>query len=274
MTEQAVGAPSWADFERAGWDTRAEAYHSFFAPICQHVADAVLDAVRARAGTRVLDACCGPGYLAGQAVARGCSVEGVDISPAMVELATRLQPAATFTVGDVESLPYAAGSFDAVVCNIGIHHVTDPARAVAEFARVLAPGGRLALTVWDDARSEIGIVKAAIAAAEPVAPADLPTPPTRPAYDDEGDVRRLLAPAGFRVRELRPITFPQRYPDAASVWDGWLPTAIRTGPLLAAQPPEVRQAARAAFDRMVAEHVAADGSVTLPASLVLVVAET
>jgi SAM-dependent methyltransferase len=220
----------------------------------------------------VLDACCGPGYLAGQAAARGCAVAGVDISAAMVALAATLHPAVTFRVADVETLPYADASFDAAVCNIGIHHVTDPARAVAEFARVLSADGTLAMTVWDDERSEIGIVKEAIAAVRPVAPADLPEPPQRPAYDDEDDLRRLLAPAGLRLRALRPITFEQRYPDAAAVWDGWLPTAIRTGPLLAAQPPEVRSAARAAFADLIADRVAADGSVTLPASLLLVVA--
>jgi SAM-dependent methyltransferase len=265
--------PSWLEFERAGFQTRVAAYHRFFAPICMHVAGPVLDAVRAGAGSRVLDACCGPGYVAGRALERGCTVQGIDLSTAMVELAAALHPGGRFHAGDVEVLPFDDGEFDAVVCNISIHHVTDPARAVAEFGRVLRPDGRVALTTWDESRSEIGIVKSAIAAVDPVVPAGLPSPPERPDYDDEDEVRRLLGSAGLRLASFTPVTFPQRYADTQTLWDGWLATAIRTGPLFDAQPQRVQRAAREAFERMVAHHRQPDGSVSLRASVHLAVGE-
>lgn len=263
-------APSWVDFEREGWGPRAEAYHRFFAPICTGVAPAVLDAVGAAEGTRLLDACCGPGYLAGCALQRGCRASGVDIADAMVALAARLYPEAEFRVGEVENLPYEDGEFDVVACNIGIHHVTDPARALAEFRRVLAPGGRIALTVWDDARSQVGLVKEAIMAADPVSPPELPPPLARPDYATRDEVRGLLEPAGLRLLDLTPLEVVQRYESPEALWDGWLPTAIRTGPLFEAQSSAVRQAARDAFTEMVAKHVAADGSVELQAGLLLI----
>jgi SAM-dependent methyltransferase len=263
-------APSWVDFEREGWGPRAEAYHRFFAPICTGVAPSVLDAVGAGGGTRLLDACCGPGYLAGCALGLGCRASGVDISEAMVALAGRLYPHGTFRVGDVEKLPYEDGEFDVVVCNIGIHHVTDPARALAEFRRVLAPDGRIALTVWDDARSQVGIVKEAIMAAGPVSPPELPLPLKRPDYATEDEVRGLLEPAGLRMDGLTALEIVQRYESPEALWEGWLPTAIRTGPLFAAQPAQVRQAARDAFAEMVGKHIAADGSVQLQAGLLLI----
>jgi SAM-dependent methyltransferase len=273
MEEEPVrvaGAPSWREFERAGWQSRADAYHRFFAPICARMADPLLDAVGAGPGTRLLDACCGPGYVAGRGVHRGCVVNGIDIAESMVDLATALNPGAEFHVGDVEHLPFADHEFDAVVCNIGLHHLTDPARGVAELARVLRPGGRLALSVWDEQRSTLDIVRAAVLAVGPVAPEDLPRPPARPDYDRDEDLRPLFEPVGLRLESITPITFTQRYPDPEAVWAGWLGTAIRTGPLLAAQPAEVQAAARRVFDDMVAAHLEPDGSVVLPVGLVLV----
>src|SRR5437016_5092045 len=171
-----TGDTSWRDFERAGWESHVEPYHRFFGPICARLADPLLDAVGARAGTRLLDVCCGPGYVAGRAVERGSVVEGIDIARSMVELAATLCPAARFQVGDAEQMPYADHDFDAVVCNIGLHHLTSPGRGVAEFARVLRPAGLLSLTIWDEDSSALAIVPEAIASAGAVAPDDLPTP--------------------------------------------------------------------------------------------------
>jgi SAM-dependent methyltransferase len=267
-----AGAPSWRDFELAGWQSRADAYHRFFAPVCLHVADPLLDAAGAGAGDRLLDACCGPGYVAGRALRRGCMVDGVDIATSMVELAASLYPDGHFQVADAQRMPFADQAFDAVVCNIGLHHLSDPARGVAELARVLSPPGRLALTVWNDSQSALGVVREAIAAAGAVAPSDIPAPPVRPDYADEDDLRQLMEPAGLRLRSVRPITFPQRYPDPDALWDGWLATAIRTGPVFAAQPAEVRARARRIFADLLAGYRDDDGALTLPASLVIIVA--
>lgn len=272
VAPQSGEAPSWTDFERAGWGPRAEAYHRFFAPICLAAADAVLDAVRAEAGRRVLDACCGPGYLAGKAMERGCAASGIDLSEAMVDLAGRLYPAGAFRSGDVERLPYPDAAFDAIVCNIGIHHVADPVRALTEFRRVLAPGGRIALTVWDETRSEVGIVKEAIMAVDPIAPPGLPKPLVRPDYVSEDEIRGLMDPAGLRLEEIAPLDLVQRYASPQALWDAWLPTAIRTAPLFEAQPEAVRRSAREVFADMVAKHVGADGAVELQAGLLLITA--
>ena len=61
----------WRDFEQAGWESHVDPYHRFFGPICAELADPVLDAVHAERGSRLLDACCGPGYLTGTALRRG-----------------------------------------------------------------------------------------------------------------------------------------------------------------------------------------------------------
>lgn len=262
----------WRDFEQAGWESHVDPYHRFFGPICAELADPLLDAVHAGRGSRLLDACCGPGYLAGTALRRGAVVEGIDIATAMVELAATLYPAARFQVGDCEQMVYADDTFDAVVCNLGLHHLTDPARGVAEFARVLHPAGRLSLTVWDENRSAFGIIPDAVAAAGAVAPDELPTPPKAPHYDTADELEPLLAAAGLRLESVEPVTFRQPYPSAQALWDGWLSAAIRTGPLLAAQPPSVQEMARGRFGELVAPYVAPDGAVALPAGFLVITA--
>ena len=109
----------------------------------------LLDGAGVQAGTRLLDAACGPGTLAATAAARGADAVGLDLAGDMVALARRRHPELRFLEGDAERLPFAAGSFDAVAAGFLVHHLPHPERAAAEFARVLAPGGRVAATVWD-----------------------------------------------------------------------------------------------------------------------------
>ncbi len=109
----------------------------------------MLDAARVTRGMRVLDVCCGPGMLAAAVLERGAEAIGLDFSLAAVELAQKLVPNGRFEQGDAQALPYPAASFDAVLCGYGLMHLPEPAAALREMLRVLRPGGRTALSVWD-----------------------------------------------------------------------------------------------------------------------------
>ncbi|OII65573.1 methyltransferase type 11 [Streptomyces sp. CC53] len=105
------------------------------------------------ADSRVLDAASGRGTTALLlADAYGVFVHGVDPSPANTALAqgaaaaAGLADRAVFTMSDAERLPFEDALFDAVVCERGLCALPDMARATAEFARVLKPGGRLGIT--------------------------------------------------------------------------------------------------------------------------------
>ena len=96
-----------------------------------------------RPGDRVLDACCGTGDLALEALRAGGRVTGVDFSERMLERARHKSAAVEWIHGDVLSLPFPDGSFDAVTVGFGIRNVAELESGLGELARVLRPGGRL-----------------------------------------------------------------------------------------------------------------------------------
>lgn len=100
------------------------------------------------AGRAVLDAACGVGYGSAYLDEVAASVLGIDVSSAAVSYARGRYSSATVTFRqmDVESLELADGSFDVVCSFETIEHVRDPERVLAEFARVLAPGGLLVVS--------------------------------------------------------------------------------------------------------------------------------
>jgi 2-polyprenyl-3-methyl-5-hydroxy-6-metoxy-1,4-benzoquinol methylase len=107
---------------------------------------AVLGAIGDCAGLDVLDAGCGEGYLSRELAGRGAaSVLGVDRSAELIAAArdAARAPGMAFTEGDADDLPAPAGSVDLVVANHLLNDLPDVAGPVAEFARVLRPGGRL-----------------------------------------------------------------------------------------------------------------------------------
>ncbi|MFG2549425.1 class I SAM-dependent methyltransferase [Streptomyces sp. NPDC048581] len=111
------------------------------------------DHLQLTAASRVLDVASGRGTTALLfADAYGVRVDGVDYSAANTALAqgaaqaAGLAERAAFTTGDAEHLPYEDGMFDAVVCECALCTFPDKAKAAAEFARVLKPGGRVGIT--------------------------------------------------------------------------------------------------------------------------------
>jgi len=103
------------------------------------------------AGLRLLDVGCGTGRFSERARQRGAEVVALDLGPNLLRQ-TLARADVRPVVGDGLRLPFKDASFDVVVSSEMIEHTTNPAAAVGEMARVLKPGGRLALTcpnkVW------------------------------------------------------------------------------------------------------------------------------
>jgi len=111
---------------------------------------ATLALVGDAAGRRILDAGCGSGPLFAALREKGAVVTGFDQSAAMVEHARRrLGEDADLRVADLaEPLPFADAEFDDVVASLVLHYLRDWAPTLAEFRRVLKPGGRLVVCAW------------------------------------------------------------------------------------------------------------------------------
>jgi ubiquinone/menaquinone biosynthesis C-methylase UbiE len=131
----------------------AEVYEEFFVPaLFQEWTDRVADAAGVRPRERVLDVACGTGALTRTVAARvgreGAAV-GLDVNDGMLAVARRKAPGIEWRSGRAEALPLETGSFDAVVSQFGLMFFDDRRAALGEMLRVLRPGGRLAVAVWD-----------------------------------------------------------------------------------------------------------------------------
>jgi len=240
MTE--IDADAFDDWEAAGWEGRAEAYHRYFSSLTSRLGGPLLDLAAVGPGCRVLDVATGPGYVAAAAAERGSVVTGVDVAEAMVLLATRLNPGVEFLQADAQELPYPAGTFDAVVGNLAILHFGRPEKAVAEFTRVLAPGGRLALSTWDKpAIGRLpGIFFEAIQEAGAQPPPDLPPGPPFFRFADENEFAGLLRAAGLSDVSVETVAFSHRFPGVEEVWRWLLDGTVRAGVMVTSQPEDMQ----------------------------------
>ncbi|MFE9425267.1 class I SAM-dependent methyltransferase [Kitasatospora sp. NPDC006697] len=134
---------------RTGYDTVAGEYQRRIGgelagkPLDRALLAALVE--QAGPGAAVADLGCGPGHVAGFLAGLGAArVVGVDLSPAMVELAREAHPEAEFRVGDLCELPAEEGEFGAAVALYSVIHLSgeELAAACAELHRVLRPGGR------------------------------------------------------------------------------------------------------------------------------------
>lgn len=159
------------------------------------------------AGAPVLDAGCGPGYLVEQLARRGYRVSAMDAAEGMLRQAKARAEAAKpthpvqFSQGDIEKLPYADASFD-LVCSTGvIEYLEGDATVLAEFRRVLRPGGHLVLpvtNVWSPANWLDVVV-------EPLKRQSWFRVPFNAVWERLGQPPVL--PRHFRVRKHRPSAF-------------------------------------------------------------------
>jgi ubiquinone/menaquinone biosynthesis C-methylase UbiE len=110
---------------------------------------AILDLAGDVTGRRILDAGCGSGPLFAALRDRGAIVTGIDASTGMLEQARRrLGDGADLQVADLGSpLPFPDGAFDDVIASLVLHYLEDWEPTLAEFRRVLTPGGRVIVAI-------------------------------------------------------------------------------------------------------------------------------
>jgi SAM-dependent methyltransferase len=134
--------------QRASIPLERHAYevYVYLDPVRHLEIGSAFDRVAINPGERVLDLGSGRGYWAGKAERAGAEVVAYDVKPDRVERARIRYPNVRFVLGSADDTGLADESVDVVLLLSVLEHTTDPEGVLAEIARVLRPGGRLALT--------------------------------------------------------------------------------------------------------------------------------
>ncbi len=265
-----IDLDAFDQFEASAWEERVEGYAGFFGAVTGRLVEPLLDVARVGPKTRVLDVATGPGYVAAEAARRGATVCGVDVAEAMVARAGAEHPGVEFRQADAQSLPFAEGAFDAVVGNFGLPHFGRPELAVAEGVRVLAPGGRLALTTWDvpTEMRMFGVFLEAVGEAGAGPPDGLPPGPDVFRFSDDGEFRRLFEAQALVDVEVRRVAFTHPVRSFEDFWRALQRGTVRMASLVLEQSEETRERIRTALERRLAAYDA-NGVFDVPVSVKL-----
>jgi SAM-dependent methyltransferase len=154
---------AFARLEREAWTDPAvaNAYAGLWREFVAPGIPKLLQAALVGPGDRLLDVAAGPGPVSRAALGLGARPVALDFSVPMLRSIGDFVPRVH---GDAGALPFRSGSFDRVVSNLGLLHFPDPERAVRDAARVVRPGGVVALSVWGADAAALTIVPAALSA--------------------------------------------------------------------------------------------------------------
>ncbi|MBX5449057.1 class I SAM-dependent methyltransferase [Thermogemmatispora sp.] len=187
-----------------------------------------------RSGELILDVGCGTGHLTATIAHCGAQVVGLDLSPAMIEAARQHYPTLEWHVGDIRTFSYPQ-PFDAVFSNAALHWIPDAEGVAKALARLLKPGGRLALEMGG--RGNVATLQAAV---EAVLQEHLAITPTNPWYFPAlGEYAALLETHGFEVQAAWLFERPTALEEGERGLRLWL--EMFGSPLLGAVPTERRE---------------------------------
>ncbi|HLG39807.1 MAG TPA: methyltransferase domain-containing protein [Chitinophagaceae bacterium] len=240
-----VKQDDFSKLEYEGWERVANQYEQTWANLTQQFIGPLLQTVGIRNGMKVLDVACGPGYVSGEIKKKNATPVGIDFSPKMISLARRSYQGIQFMEGNAQELEFDDSTYDAVVMNFGMLHLSRPLLAIAEAHRVLKAGGKFGFTVWSPGPVSEIMDKAK----EKYADRNVPMPDA-PAYDmfaEEKTCLHVLTQAGF---ESSSIKFMQRIvrwivPTAGFLFDAELNAGVRNAAFLRQQSVDVLQKIKA-----------------------------
>ena len=165
---------------------------------------------------QIIDIGTGTGLAARELARRGANVTGVDIADGMLAAARAIAQDhgldIEFRTGDAEALPFDDGAFDAAISTYGIMFSADPKKAASELARVVKPGGRVAIAAWTPDSNAMAMREVLMAYAPPPDPA--PPPPAR--WGTEEGTREYLG-EHFELRHEKG-RLHIRFPDGETAW--------------------------------------------------------
>ena len=258
------------------WETVAEGWERRRAlvwDVSHEVGERLVDALDPQPGETILELACGPGdtgfAAAGRLGASGMLIS-TDFAEGMVAAARRRSAELGLTnvehrVVDAQSTGLRDASVDGVLCRWGYMLMPDPGQALAETWRVLRPGGRVAFSVWAEARENpwaaaVGKVAVDLGFAKPPEP-DTPGPFR---LGDVERVRALVEEAGFASPEIEDVAVTWRYGSFSEYWATSRDLSFTlTTTLLALGPDDTARLSELA-EKALAPYTGSDGSLTFP----------
>jgi ubiquinone/menaquinone biosynthesis C-methylase UbiE len=283
MTTTRIEAVAGETRRREPWEqwqvdaNSAEAYERHLVPLFMAPgARYLIELAALGPDERVLDVGCGTGIVARTAAARvgaGGTIVGLDMNEGMLAVARRLsaevRPTIEWRQGDAARLPFSDAAFDVVFCQQALQFFPDRLAALREMHRVLAPDGRLALSVMRSTEHNPGYAALADAFERRVGPeAGAMERSPFPALS-AGALRQLIAGAGFREVRLLIGIGPARYPSVAEFVRQEAASSPLAGPI-GALPGDVRDALIHDVEEALREYADDDG-IVFPTATYLVV---
>lgn len=254
--------------ERAGYNRIGDRYLAA-AATRGTIADGLLAAASLASGQRVLDLAAGPGLLARKALA-SVGGNGLVVASDIAEGQLACCRDLPLVAADGERLPFADACFDRLLCGLGLMFFPDEGAALAEMHRVLANGGKLALSVWGPATG-VPLIETALACMRRLLPPPKVARPSIFRCGEPGWLDQHLTAAGFAQIEVRPLRFTVEFPDAAAYWQGFLDIAGGAAESLSRLPADKQQALAAAVADDLASH-AVDGGYQLTSTVLIATA--
>ncbi len=210
------------------WSIAPEYWSQHFEPWFMPMYKKVLDQLQLNDEHLVLDAGCGAGLFSKLAFKTGAQVIGVDAAPGLLEVARKRNPEISFLEEDLESLPFTNDRFDVVTGFNSFQYAASFQNALKEVNRVLKPGGRLVIGIWDKPEmSEATTVLKSIGSLLPPPPPGTPGPF---ALSEDGRIDSECAKISMKVSFRARVACPFLY---SSLEDG-IKSFMGTGPAAAA----------------------------------------
>jgi ubiquinone/menaquinone biosynthesis C-methylase UbiE len=272
-------AASHDRWERAaeGWQRRQSVVRAFSAPVSLWM----VEAIRPQPGHRVLELAAGlgeTGFLTAELIRPGGRLICSDRSEGMLA-AARGRAAelgldnVEFQCVDAEWIDLPLASLDAVLCRWGYMLMVDPAAALRESRRVLRPGGRVALAVWDapERNPWTTVLRDELLARGWTKP-PAPGAPGMFSLADPAALTTLLVEAGFAEVVIEPLAFEQRYADARAWLDIQLDLSRPAAEAMTDRSEDERRTLEAALAEQLSPHSEEDGELILPASALMAAA--